>query len=924
MCRWRHVRNLYLRCGHAENLPYIEIKCGSTTCKFSPNHPADCVPPKCSRTCNQYRLFPEQHTHSMDGVCTACGNTMHPWMRLGQRQASAQRNPSSSSAGSPNDRQDTLEYVLDTMELHGESSATTPLTLDNNDTTRLPSARSATNKRIQLQNSVEIDEYPDDTQGTSQGATDVIDYAGTESPPRSQGSSADDLSDYKDSDNLTIPSPPTESKAQSLTDIEMTVEQTETKLPSQRGLLDLNRAERERPHQPRLVEGSGFGPPLYEAVTVATSVIYWPEHSESKTEGDNAKSASEPTTGLEEFSKCLPNGGTVLSIHRPTTALAWLEENYDFPVVKFIHKKFVGPLAMMLFPDTPALAIFGPHSSQKMARLAQRLANKSKFPVISRPSADNPMLQFASPSPAKDDQLRKIRWQPFDQLAVDHVLVGNTIPQESGDSGNSSTAQNLERVDRNGAPSDNGELPTLVPSNGGNGENPNDNDNTYQAAIESKPTSITSNTPTLYTANRDGGEDPEGNDPNSEADQWDDWISPFHLTKSEITIQGSMQTVLSIQSRTQFKTYAVGDAPNDLDTPGSVPGLRPQAQARTTFVIEFNPKTVSIERSHAVLGLLAHRPASIISNTNLDCGFEEPTQTFKHGTGDINQNTFSVTAGVAGAVPAPTVTGRYAHGRSATRALEATDSKPMPPCQIQVEPGERFRKRHGKDYMSYNYTYCPRAPSLPGLSTNRRYFLNVGFGLGINFNPYKDKDSECLIQPPQVSFINRNQVFVWVQHDRLGAEGTTIFLTNEIPDIRRRSQIIKDNEAQIDFQTGQIVNSDIHRGNERDGGFSLATLTLPDRPKYSVQSPSAVKKLQARTRKALEKVKSAPRPQVTLTPNEAVSRGWDATNNRWREPIYPQLDMHLESVVDTAAAIVDPTVVAYTISPFEKESRPKL
>ncbi|KAJ6555385.1 hypothetical protein DFH09DRAFT_923959, partial [Mycena vulgaris] len=65
------VRNFYLRCGHAESLvsqvvnlcPHppsahnvtdsFKVKCGDTHCKFSPNHPAGCVPPSCTRTCAQ-------------------------------------------------------------------------------------------------------------------------------------------------------------------------------------------------------------------------------------------------------------------------------------------------------------------------------------------------------------------------------------------------------------------------------------------------------------------------------------------------------------------------------------------------------------------------------------------------------------------------------------------------------------------------------------------------------------------------------------------------------------------------------------------------------------------------------------------------------------------------------------------------------
>ena len=86
----KSVRNLYLGCGHAENLVsllrlfndigselsfvsprsryalilprppaqltrwvFLKVKCSSTHCKFSPNHPSGCVPPSCSRSCNQ-------------------------------------------------------------------------------------------------------------------------------------------------------------------------------------------------------------------------------------------------------------------------------------------------------------------------------------------------------------------------------------------------------------------------------------------------------------------------------------------------------------------------------------------------------------------------------------------------------------------------------------------------------------------------------------------------------------------------------------------------------------------------------------------------------------------------------------------------------------------------------------------------------
>ncbi|ETW85102.1 hypothetical protein HETIRDRAFT_243529, partial [Heterobasidion irregulare TC 32-1] len=72
------VKNLFLYCGHSQELPEqlvrisstrmpraaltgMQIECESTTCKFSRNHPNNCRPPTCKNTCWQYRQFPEQY-----------------------------------------------------------------------------------------------------------------------------------------------------------------------------------------------------------------------------------------------------------------------------------------------------------------------------------------------------------------------------------------------------------------------------------------------------------------------------------------------------------------------------------------------------------------------------------------------------------------------------------------------------------------------------------------------------------------------------------------------------------------------------------------------------------------------------------------------------------------------------------------------
>ncbi|KAG2126816.1 hypothetical protein DEU56DRAFT_821789 [Suillus clintonianus] len=72
MCYWRRVRNVYLRCGHAINLPDQLITCENTRCKFSPNHPTTCGPPTCKQTCCQYRQYPQQYSPNINSFCPTC------------------------------------------------------------------------------------------------------------------------------------------------------------------------------------------------------------------------------------------------------------------------------------------------------------------------------------------------------------------------------------------------------------------------------------------------------------------------------------------------------------------------------------------------------------------------------------------------------------------------------------------------------------------------------------------------------------------------------------------------------------------------------------------------------------------------------------------------------------------------------------
>ncbi|KAK0464845.1 hypothetical protein IW261DRAFT_1163930 [Armillaria novae-zelandiae] len=77
MCRRRQVRNVYLRCGHAFNLPEEIIQCEESKCKFSLFHSSHCKPPVCLRTCWQYLQL------SLSGTVLPYHQPVLPFLRLG-------------------------------------------------------------------------------------------------------------------------------------------------------------------------------------------------------------------------------------------------------------------------------------------------------------------------------------------------------------------------------------------------------------------------------------------------------------------------------------------------------------------------------------------------------------------------------------------------------------------------------------------------------------------------------------------------------------------------------------------------------------------------------------------------------------------------------------------------------------------------
>ncbi|KAJ6564185.1 hypothetical protein B0H19DRAFT_1374657 [Mycena capillaripes] len=151
--------------------------------------------------------------------------------------------------------------------------------------------------------------------------------------------------------------------------------------------------------------------------------------------------------------------------------------------------------------------------------------------------------------------------------------------------------------------------------------------------------------------------------------------------------------------------------------------------ALTDFKIETRPWETLVDRSYSSIGLVAHREAS------------------------INSTTF-------------------------TDTVEATKSKIMPKCPPDCENEDGWDEDR-KSYSSYNIASEPQHMRLDPLRSEVQT-SKVKVGMGINLKPPGSKT-------PQISFIHRNQILVWVSDPALQAKvrGIVVSMSSYVNDIRR-------------------------------------------------------------------------------------------------------------------------------------------
>ncbi|KAJ6578908.1 hypothetical protein DFH09DRAFT_1276315 [Mycena vulgaris] len=544
------------------------------------------------------------------------------------------------------------------------------------------------------------------------------------------------------------------------------------------------------------VNTGGCGPPLYEAASVATSVIYWPADRGDGTTETNF--AAESSASLGELPNYLPNGGAILSVYQPTTSLAWLEENYDLPIVQSIRnsKKFSGPLAMLLFPEEPALAIFGPRTDLKFAEKAQNLSNTCGYPVICRPFEERPMFRptenfFAPPESVNVTSLQNIVHDNDGVFPDDNGnRTGNGLSSTAGRDGNGTN--------------DSGSSPG------------NDSPEANRGSSSGSSENGVSNAGAEKKFNDDVGGDPDddGDDPGAyTSDEWEDWASPIHLTTYHIRSPTNNECLnLNIFCRTQFKTYANDILPNNPTKEWAQQDMtRKQAQVHTK--LEIRGREILLDRSYVSLEFEAHRPLAITRDEMNQLSISK-RQTFRI--------TSPLPLGRQGISRSPTSGGTYAYNRSTTHTVEAADSKPMPLYDMAADPGDSYSDED-KSWSSYIYSYKQR-DDLIKMKAGQQPPIDVGFAFGINLHPYDEEGKS--IPPPRVSYINRNQLFLWIQDESLRSKmlGVVLLLTNPVPDIRTRSSLVTREELTVDFETGRSIERKAEK--ERNKGSGTVSLSI--------------------------------------------------------------------------------------------------
>ncbi|KAJ7831882.1 hypothetical protein B0H13DRAFT_245728 [Mycena leptocephala] len=316
------------------------------------------------------------------------------------------------------------------------------------------------------------------------------------------------------------------------------------------------------------------------------------------------------------------------------------------------------------------------------------------------------------------------------------------------------------------------------------------------------------------------------------------------------------------------------------------PLSQPEVITLVDFEIETRPRETQVDRSYASIGFVAHRRESIIQRKFLPRGFEQPDKLYKRGKQRQTQRGFVGALGFSGG--SPSATGTFSYNRSTGATLEATDSKVMPRCRVNYETGDEWDEGN-KSYSSYNVTYQLQDIGLD-VEQSESHPLEVRVGMGINLRP---PGSEKPL--PQISFVNRNQVLIWVSDptSRARIRGIVVLMSSYLDNVRTEETLSTYEQEEIEMSPGPLHVPKSKKEDHKPGTISLSVAQMPNpnagasgSNKFGAVVPAFLAKFGQR---------SSVGPVTYIPPHEYLARGWDLNNSRWRSVLWPALDKHFRS-----------------------------
>ncbi|KAJ7476699.1 hypothetical protein FB451DRAFT_1243795 [Mycena latifolia] len=379
-----------------------------------------------------------------------------------------------------------------------------------------------------------------------------------------------------------------------------------------------------------------------------------------------------------------------------------------------------------------------------------------------------------------------------------------------------------------------------------------------------------------------------GADPDDDVDTYDGpekWEGACHRATVDLELKLSDEIIhaVTITSRIQFQTQPKNDSNPAIFRP------RPEVLSRVSMEVQVRRTETMLDHSFSNLGFLVHRPRSIEKCDFL--GLEQVTK-LKDTTQKSRVN--AITVGLAG----------FSQGRSkgdtevtmSQSGLEATDEKPMPKCELKSNVGKNWEykdaEKSGKDFGSYDVAWRPVHDQ-----DNIQRKTHAEFGLGMNLRHDKRLATEGM---PPISFILRNQILLWVYdpNRRTKVRGILLLTSTYIPDARTDQRFDIDTTSTVNFSQDPVIAVSPSEAPDDEAAQPIAiSVSVAPLDKSKKRRP-LFEKFRDRLPLRASPPKQDAMPDLPMY--EAVSRGWDATNMRWRSVIWPTLDHEFHGVPDNS------------------------